>query len=91
MEAQRRGAGRGEIAFERVGARTALRTMRSESPLKLLAPLLAGATRAGGRIALSGILQEQADEVMAIYRQWFDLAQPVFDDGWSCISGTRKA
>ena len=61
------------------------------NPLKLLAPLLAGATRAGGRIALSGILQEQADEVMAIYRQWFDLAQPVFDDGWSCISGTRKA
>ena len=37
------------------------------------------------------VTEAQADEVMAIYRQWFDLAQPVFDDGWSCISGTRKA
>lgn len=61
------------------------------NPLKVLAPLLAGATRPGGRIALSGVLQEQADDVMAIYCQWFDLAPPVFDDGWSCISGTRKA
>lgn len=61
------------------------------NPLKVLAPLLAGATRAGGRIALSGVLQEQAEEVMAIYQQWFDLAPTVFDEGWACISGTRKA
>lgn len=61
------------------------------NPLKVLAPLLAGATRSGGRIALSGVLQEQAEEVMAIYQQWFDLAPTVFDEGWACISGTRKA
>lgn len=61
------------------------------NPLKVLAPLLASATRTGGRIALSGVLQEQAEEVMAIYQQWFDLAPTVFDEGWACISGTRKA
>lgn len=61
------------------------------NPLKVLAPLLAGATRAAGRIALSGVLQEQAEEIMAIYQQWFDLAPTVFDEGWACISGTRKA
>lgn len=60
------------------------------NPLKVLAPLLAGATRSGGRIALSGVLQEQAEEVMAIYQQWFELAPTVFDEGWACISGTRK-
>ena len=60
------------------------------NPLKVLAPLLAGTTRSGGRIALSGVLQEQAEEVMAIYQQWFELAPTVFDEGWTCISGTRK-
>ena len=60
------------------------------NPLRMLAPLLAGATRSGGQIVLSGILQEQADDVMAIYRQWFDLNPPVFEDGWSCLSGRKR-
>src|SRR5487761_2329431 len=54
------------------------------NPLRMLAPLLADATKQGGQIVLSGILQEQADDVMAIYQQWFDLNPPVFEDGWSC-------
>ncbi len=60
------------------------------NPLRMLAPLLAGATRQGGRIVLSGILEEQAQDVMAIYSQWFDLNTPVFEDGWSCLSGTKR-
>jgi ribosomal protein L11 methyltransferase len=60
------------------------------NPLRVLAPLLAGATRSGGQIVLSGILQEQADDVMAIYRQWFDFNLPVFEDGWSCLSGRKR-
>jgi len=60
------------------------------NPLRLLAPLLAKATRQGGQIVLSGILEEQAQEVMNIYRQWFDLNAPVFEDGWSCLSGTKR-
>ena len=60
------------------------------NPLRVLAPLLAGATRSGGQIVLSGILQEQADDVMAIYRQWFDFNPPVFEDGWSCLSGRKR-
>ncbi len=60
------------------------------NPLRLLAPLLAKATRTGGRIVLSGILEEQAQEVMDIYQQWFDLNAPVFEDGWSCLSGIRR-
>jgi len=60
------------------------------NPLRMLAPLLAGATKQGGQIVLSGILQEQADDVMAIYRQWFDLNPPVFEEGWSCLSGRKR-
>lgn len=60
------------------------------NPLRMLAPLLAGATRQGGQIVLSGILQEQADDVMAIYGEWFELAEPVFEDGWSCLSGRKR-
>ncbi|MFA6120420.1 MAG: 50S ribosomal protein L11 methyltransferase [Sideroxydans sp.] len=60
------------------------------NPLRALAPLLAGATRTGGRIVLSGILAEQAEEVMRIYGQWFDLAPPVIEDGWCCLSGNKR-
>ncbi len=60
------------------------------NPLRMLAPLLANATRQGGRIVLSGILQEQAQDVMNIYRQWFNLDTPVFEEGWACLSGTKR-
>ena len=60
------------------------------NPLKLLAPLLAGATRQGGSIVLSGILQAQAEDVMVIYNKWFDLMQPVENDGWVCLSGVKR-
>lgn len=60
------------------------------NPLRLLAPLLANATRRDGRIVLSGILEEQAREVMNIYQQWFDLDAPIFEDGWSCLSGRKR-
>jgi ribosomal protein L11 methyltransferase len=60
------------------------------NPLRLLAPLLASAVRQGGTIVLSGILEEQADDVMAIYQQWFNLNPPIFEDGWSCLSGQKR-
>lgn len=60
------------------------------NPLKLLAPLLAGATKQGGRIVLSGILAEQADDVMKIYAQWFNLAPPILEEGWACLSGIKQ-
>src|SRR3970282_1829618 len=41
------------------------------NPLILLAPLLAGHAGKGGRIALSGILETQAQEVAAAYAPWF--------------------
>lgn len=60
------------------------------NPLKALAPLLAGRCRQGGRIVLSGILSEQAHEIVAIYGEWFDFVAPNEHEGWVCLSGTRK-
>ena len=61
------------------------------NPLRLLAEMLAGRTRVGGKIVLSGILQEQAEELSAVYARWFELDPPVFEQGWVCLSGTRRA
>ena len=60
------------------------------NPLKLLAPLLARLTRAGGRILLSGVLAHQAREVEDAYRAAFELAPLRHEDGWVLISGTRR-
>jgi ribosomal protein L11 methyltransferase len=59
-------------------------------PLKLLAPALAGACRIGGKIALSGILREQADDVIAVYGEWFDMKPPVFMENWALLSGAKR-
>jgi len=60
------------------------------NPLRLLAPLLAAATKQGGQIVLSGIHEAQAEDVMNIYQQWFDLNAPIFEDGWTCLSGRKR-
>jgi ribosomal protein L11 methyltransferase len=60
------------------------------NPLKALAPLLAGRCRAGGQIVLSGILAEQAHEIVAIYGEWFDFVAPKEHEGWVCLAGVRK-
>ena len=59
------------------------------NPLKLLAPLLARATRDGGRIVLSGILEHQSDEVRSAYCEWFDMKIAQHDAGWVLLSGTK--
>jgi ribosomal protein L11 methyltransferase len=60
------------------------------NPLIVLAPLLMRATRKGGHIALSGILTEQVEDVMQIYRQWFDIHITREQAGWALLTGTRK-
>ncbi|WP_374350834.1 50S ribosomal protein L11 methyltransferase [Chitinimonas sp.] len=60
------------------------------NPLKMLAPLLASRCRPGGRLVLSGILAEQAEDIIAIYANQFDLAVSASREGWVRIAGTRR-
>jgi ribosomal protein L11 methyltransferase len=60
------------------------------NPLKLMASMLCARVKPGGRIALSGILARQADEVAAVYAQWIDIGVWREHDGWVCLAGTRR-
>jgi ribosomal protein L11 methyltransferase len=59
------------------------------NPLKMLAPALARICAPGGRLALSGILSQQAQEIRKVYRPWFALEKCGEEDGWLCLSGGR--
>ncbi|MGQ5523538.1 50S ribosomal protein L11 methyltransferase [Chitinimonas sp. PSY-7] len=60
------------------------------NPLKMLMPLLASRCRPGGRLVLSGILAEQADDIIAIYAPNFTLNVSAEREGWVRIAGMRK-
>jgi ribosomal protein L11 methyltransferase len=60
------------------------------NPLKGMAPLLASRVRPGGQLVLSGILAEQAEDVMAVYREWFEFSPPILDEGWVRLAGTKQ-
>jgi len=61
------------------------------NPLKVLAPSLCNHVEAGGQLVLSGVLARQAEEVIAHYRQWIDLAVWAERDGWVCLHGQKAA
>jgi ribosomal protein L11 methyltransferase len=59
------------------------------APLTELAALFARLLRPGGRIALSGLLAEQAETVAAAYGPWFIIGATTVRDGWALLSGSR--
>lgn len=59
------------------------------NPLILLAPLLAGYAGKGGRIALSGILEAQTQQLIAAYAPWFALRVGAAHEGWALLEGLR--
>ena len=58
-------------------------------PLVALAPQITSLVKPGGRLALSGILAEQGEDVAAAYADAFDLDPLCIRDGWVRISGRR--
>jgi ribosomal protein L11 methyltransferase len=60
------------------------------SPLIALAPLLCGRLRLGGRIALAGLLDRQAEEVRAAYAPWIEFEPDGQLDGWTRLAGHRQ-
>ena len=56
-------------------------------PLEQLAPTIAGLTRSGGKLALSGLLAEQAETISQCYGQWFDMNAPEQEGDWVVLTG----
>ncbi|WAC62052.1 50S ribosomal protein L11 methyltransferase [Pseudoxanthomonas sp. SL93] len=60
------------------------------SALDALADTLASRVAPGGRIALSGILKGQEDDLLLRYRPWFDALVATQDGDWMRIDGVRR-
>lgn len=61
------------------------------SALDALADVLAARVAPGGRIALSGILHGQEDELLVRYAPWFEQLETAQDEDWMRITGVRRA
>ncbi|WP_371323978.1 50S ribosomal protein L11 methyltransferase [Dechloromonas sp. ZY10] len=59
------------------------------NPLRVLAPAICAHVRSGGRLALSGILREQAEEIIGIYASWLPLAIADVREDWVCLAGRK--
>lgn len=59
------------------------------NPLMLLAPLLVSRLKPGGRLALSGVLESQADQVIAAYAPHVSLSVGATHEGWVRLEGMK--
>jgi ribosomal protein L11 methyltransferase len=58
-------------------------------PLVELAPALSNLVKPEGKLILSGILEDQADNVITAYSPWFEMQQPVGKEEWIRLEGKR--
>ncbi|MDR0634039.1 MAG: 50S ribosomal protein L11 methyltransferase [Azoarcus sp.] len=89
----------------RNGVADALRTQRPDTPLEAtfdlvvaniltnplcaLAPAIAARIADGGRVALSGVLEQQAAQVIAAWAPWVALGIGAAREGWVRLQGRR--
>jgi len=59
------------------------------NPLMLLAPLLTSRLAPGGKLALSGVLETQAEQVIAAYAPFLPLRVGAVHEGWVRLEGER--
>lgn len=60
------------------------------NPLCVLAPLIAARLKRGGWLALSGVLETQAEQVITAYAPWVPLTVGATLDGWVRLEGRRS-
>jgi ribosomal protein L11 methyltransferase len=59
------------------------------TPLKLLAPLLAGHVAPGGWLVMAGILERQAEDLTAAYAPWLNVQVADREEGWILMTARR--
>ncbi len=60
------------------------------NPLCVLAPALAARVRPGGRIAMSGVLDTQAEQVIQTYAPYIPLKVGAVSEGWVRLEGIKQ-
>jgi ribosomal protein L11 methyltransferase len=60
------------------------------SALMVLAPALAKYCKTNGKIALSGILEDQTEALVTRYSEWFKMDAPIQKDAWILLTGVKK-
>ncbi len=60
------------------------------SALMVLAPALAKYCKTGAKLALSGILEDQKETLIARYSEWFNMDTPKQKDAWILLTGTKR-
>jgi len=58
-------------------------------PLMEMAELLVSTLAPGGKIALSGVMTNQSNEVMLVYQKWIQFEPCVELDGWVLLTGEK--
>jgi len=59
-------------------------------PLESLAPQISAHCLSHAKLALSGLLDSQAEAIRQTYLQWFDMDPPSFQEEWSRLTGVKK-
>jgi len=96
LEAARYNSRRNGVALEVLDAERSLEgTFRITvanilaNPLRMLAPVIASHTQPEGRIALAGILDDQAADVARAYQPWAAIEVVARDGPWVLMAGER--
>jgi len=59
-------------------------------PLTTLSDRFSGLVRTGGTLLMSGILDEQVEQLAMRYNNWFDLEPSTARNGWALLTGARR-
>jgi ribosomal protein L11 methyltransferase len=59
-------------------------------PLRELSTNIEALVKNSGLLALSGILEQQADELIEVYSQWFEMDKAEIKDEWARLSGIKR-
>ncbi|ADZ92308.1 50S ribosomal protein L11 methyltransferase [Marinomonas mediterranea] len=59
-------------------------------PLAELSSTISATVKTGGKLALSGVLANQAEDVVEAYKPWFDIESVVEKEEWIRIVATKK-
>lgn len=59
-------------------------------PLESLAEQISAHCQSHAKLALSGLLDSQAEAIRQVYLEWFEMDEPVFQQEWTRLTGVKK-